>query len=63
VRPREVEEEANVIKGQVLDVLFQKDDFKVTLENNLYVYLKTAPKVGSEISVRVAVECLSLEAQ
>jgi spermidine/putrescine transport system ATP-binding protein len=63
VRPREVEVEANMIEGKVTDVLFQKDGFKVTLENNLYVYLKTAPKVGSEISVRVAVECLSSEAK
>lgn len=58
-RPHEVEGEANVIQGQVADVLFQKNGFKVTLENGLYVYLKTAPKVGSKISACVAVECLS----
>ena len=59
VRPREVGNEANVIKGKVADVLFQKDGFKVTLENGLYFYLKSAPKIGDEIAVHVAVECLS----
>jgi len=57
-RPFEVREEANAIRGRVADVLFQKDGYKVTLKNGLYVYLKSAPKTGEEIEVRVAVECL-----
>jgi ABC-type Fe3+/spermidine/putrescine transport system ATPase subunit len=57
-RPFEVREEANAISGRVADVLFRKDGYKVTLENGLYVYLKSAPKTGEEIEVRVAVECL-----
>jgi hypothetical protein len=52
------QKEVNVIEGRVADVLFQKDGYKVTLENGLYFHLKDAPKVGSKISVRVSVECL-----
>jgi len=58
VRPLEARKESNVIEGRVADVLFQKDGYKVTLENGLYFYLKDAPKVESRILVRVAVECL-----
>jgi ABC-type Fe3+/spermidine/putrescine transport system ATPase subunit len=58
VRPLEGRNEANVIEGRVADVLFQKDGYKVTLENGLYFHLKEAPKVGSRISVPVSVECL-----
>lgn len=58
-RPFEVRNEANVIEGRVADVLFQKDGYKVTLENGLYVILKSQPQVGEGIAVRVAVECLS----
>jgi len=59
VRPREVRNGTNVIKGNVADVLFQKDGFKVTLENGLYVYLESPPKMGEEITVNIEVECLS----
>jgi ABC-type Fe3+/spermidine/putrescine transport system ATPase subunit len=59
VRPLEGQKEANVVEGRVADVLFQKDGYKVTLENGLYFHLKDAPKVGSKISVRVSAECLS----
>jgi ABC-type Fe3+/spermidine/putrescine transport system ATPase subunit len=58
VRPDEVQKETNIIEGRVADILFQKDGYKVTLENGLYFHLKSEPKVGSKISVRVAVECL-----
>ncbi len=57
-RPFEVESEANVLKGFVADVVFQRDKHKVTLDNGLYVYLKDAPKVGKKIAVGVKVECL-----
>jgi len=59
VRPFEVQHEANVIHGRVSDVIFQHDRYKVLLENGLYVYLESAPKVGESISVNVKVECLS----
>jgi len=58
VRPLVNSQEANVIEGNVSDVIFQQDRFKVSLENGLYVYLPNAPKVGEKIEVRVKVECL-----
>ena len=51
--------ETNFLQGIVKDVMFQHDRFKVTLDNDLYVYLLEAPKVGERISVRVKVECLA----
>jgi len=58
VRPLEVRDGANAIEGRVADVLFQKDGYKVTLENGLYFHLESTPIMGSKISVRVSVECL-----
>ena len=57
-RPLVDPKEANVIEGNVSDVIFQQDRFKVSLDNGLYVYLPSAPKVGEKIDVRVKVECL-----
>jgi ABC-type Fe3+/spermidine/putrescine transport system ATPase subunit len=51
--------ESNVIQGAVVDVIFQQDRFKVTLDNGLYVYMQEAPKVGERIEVLVKVECLA----
>jgi len=49
----------NQLSGRVADVLFQKSDFRVTLENGLYFFLKEAPQVGDEIVLdEVVVECL-----
>lgn len=48
----------NKLEGVVLDVIFQQDKHKVTLDNGLYVYLDYAPKVGKKISVKVKIECL-----
>lgn len=48
----------NKLKGVVADVIFQQDNFKITLDNGLYVYMKDAPKIGKKIAVRVKVECL-----
>jgi hypothetical protein len=47
-----------VLRGLVSDVLFQKEFYKVTFKNGLYVQLNSAPRVGEKISVRVKVECL-----
>jgi spermidine/putrescine transport system ATP-binding protein len=58
VRPHEARSESNVIRSKVADVSFQQNQFKVTLENGLYVYLKDAPKIGRKIAVKVVVECL-----
>jgi len=52
-------EESNIIQGIVRDVIFQQDRYKVTLDDGLYVYLPTAPKVGEKIDARVKVECLA----
>jgi ABC-type Fe3+/spermidine/putrescine transport system ATPase subunit len=45
-------------QGQVADVVFQQDRFKVTLENGLFVYLQNAPTIGQKIAVKVGVKCL-----
>lgn len=57
-RPLEVKDDSNVLNGVVTDVIFQQDKHKVTLDNGLYVYLPTSPKIGEKISVSVKVECL-----
>jgi ABC-type Fe3+/spermidine/putrescine transport system ATPase subunit len=46
------------LKAQVEDVVFNRDQFRVTLRGGLTVDLSTAPKFGSEISVTLSVECL-----
>ena len=58
-RPQSAEGEANILRGRASDVLFQQDRFKVSLENGLYVFLQTPPRVGEQIEVPVKVECLS----
>ncbi len=49
----------SLIRGIVRDVIFQQDQFKVTLDDDLYFYLPLAPNVGETIEVSVKVECLS----
>lgn len=46
------------LTARVEDVLFQRDRFRVTLRGGLFVHLTEAPKIGGEISVAFAVECL-----
>lgn len=57
-RPLAAENEDNILRGRVEDVIFQQDRFKVTLDQGVYVYLDQAPNLGEKISVRVKVECL-----
>jgi len=57
-RPLEVKDETNVLRGIVADVIFQQDRYKVVFDNDLYVYLNEAPKLGKTISIRVKVEYL-----
>ena len=57
-RPFEVKSEANVLKGIVADVVFQRDKYKGALDGGLYGYVKDAMKVGEQIAVRIKVECL-----
>jgi len=60
IRPERVRlaENGNGLKGRVADVLFQKNGFRVTLENGLYFYTSAPPDVGEDISFTVTVECL-----
>jgi spermidine/putrescine transport system ATP-binding protein len=58
-RPLPAEGEPNAIQGDVTDVMFQQDRFKVTLDNGLYAYLQKQPRVGERIQVPIKVECLS----
>ena len=49
------------IKARVEESLFQRDQFQVRLRGGLVVAMKSAPKVGSQISARFVVECLGDE--
>jgi ABC-type Fe3+/spermidine/putrescine transport system ATPase subunit len=45
--------------GIVTDVLFHQSGFKVTLDNGLYFYLPTAPKIGERVNIQAGgLECL-----
>ena len=59
MRPLPAENEANVVHGSIVDVIFQQDRFKVVLDDDVHVYLSEAPKLGQKISVQVKVECLA----
>lgn len=58
-RPLKVQDEANVVSGIVVDVIFQQDRYKVTFDNGLFVYQDEPPKVGENVTVQVRVECLA----
>ena len=58
VRPLPAKGESNVVLGIVSDVVFQKDRYKVTLNNDFYVFLDVSPEIGQKLSVKVKVECL-----
>ena len=58
-RPLSADQESNTLQGMVIDVIFQQDRFKVTLDHGLYIYLRNAPKLGERIEVPVKVECLA----
>ena len=57
VRPGKTDDGV-IIQGQVADIVFQQDRFRVTLEGGLFVYLDAAPRIGQEVAVTVRVECL-----
>lgn len=60
IRPERVKIGANEanLKGRVADVLFQKNGYRITLENGLYFFSPAAPQIGEEISFSVEAECL-----
>jgi spermidine/putrescine transport system ATP-binding protein len=61
LRPSQVRVEAGGnLHGRVADIIFQKENYRVTLENGLYFHLPDAPQVGDEIALMIsAVECLA----
>jgi len=60
IRPERVKliENGTGLKGRVADVIFQRNGFKVTLENNLYFYAAKLLEVGEEVFFEVEAECL-----
>ncbi|GAB4504481.1 MAG: ABC transporter ATP-binding protein [Anaerolineales bacterium] len=60
IRPEQVKplEEGGRLKGRVSDVLFQKNGYRVTLDEGLFFFTQTPPQVGEEISFSVEAECL-----
>ena len=46
------------LRGRVAEIIFQKNGFKVTLENGLYFYTTISLKIEEEISFEVEAECL-----
>ena len=60
IRPENVTliSNGNGLKGRVVDVSFQKNEFRVTLENGLYFYTPKELEMGEEISYTVEAECL-----
>lgn len=46
------------LQSRVADVLFQKNRYRVTLENGLYFYTSTATDLGELLAYNVDVECL-----
>jgi len=59
IRPLPTKDEANILQGLVTDVLFQQDQYKVTLDNGVYVYMNNPQRIGKKISTWVTVECLA----
>ncbi len=46
------------VRARVEDVLFKREQFEVRLQGGLVVRMEKAPKVGQEVRVAFAVECL-----
>ena len=55
LRPSERGEQ---VKARVEDVLFNREQFKVTLRGGLVIQMERAPKIGEEVTVHFSVECL-----
>lgn len=61
LRPSAVEEHPEgEIRSRVTDVLFQREHFRVSLENGLYVFLPRAPQIGEIVTLRLRapLQCL-----
>ena len=60
IRPERVKLTGNGtdLRGRVTDVLFQKNGFRVTMENGLYFYTLSPLQVGEELFFIMEAECL-----
>jgi ABC-type Fe3+/spermidine/putrescine transport system ATPase subunit len=60
VRPElvKIENNGTGLKGRVADVLFQKNGYRVTLDNGLYFYTPTPPEIGEMLGFTMEAECL-----
>ena len=60
VRPERVKlaDDVSGFKGRVADVLFQKNGYRVTMENGLYFYMTIPPNIGETLTYTVDAECL-----
>jgi ABC-type Fe3+/spermidine/putrescine transport system ATPase subunit len=60
VRPGAVSfgEGGNRLRGRIVDVIFEKDRFKIVLESEFYFYAAQSLKVGELVDLRVEAECL-----
>lgn len=46
------------LKGRVVDALFQKNGYRITLDNGLYFFAPAALQIGEDIAFSVEAECL-----
>ena len=54
LRPQaELVENNATLTGRVADVVFRGQEFRVELENGLYFYLPTAPRIGQQLGLKV----------
>ncbi len=61
IRPAGAQLSSSGLTGVVVDVVFQQEHFKVTLDNGLYFHLPAAPQIGRRIALSIpasAIQCL-----
>jgi len=58
IRPEETTDTSNLLRGKVTDVIFQREKYKVFLDNGVFIYFQQQPVLGSTIETRVIVDCL-----
>lgn len=49
---------AHMVHGRVVDVVYQQDRFRVTLDNGFITYTDRSPEIGQHLSAGVQLECL-----
>jgi ABC-type Fe3+/spermidine/putrescine transport system ATPase subunit len=60
IRPERVTAgQAGTLKGRVVDVLFRREGFQVTLEGGFYYYSTTPPLIGDEVLLNAQAELLA----